>query len=337
MSSLTFLIPGLKGPFPGIHKDDIPRFPALETLLAKARTRRSGYRTFYQHLCGLFGIEKERGRDLPIAPLSRLVDDTGRPDGIWVRADPVHLKAGLNDLMLIDSSAIPLSQHDAILLGTPLHDVFSELGWVFEIPMAKRWYLKLDDFPDVETTELTEVRGRDVQHLMPRGGDRPRLDRVLTEVQMMLHNNQHNLEREWRGEPVLNSLWFWGCGRLPDIMNVPWSRVVSDDPVARGLATLSRTPFSSPPETAASLLEGINGADSILLVREDHQVNVSYQDFSSWQESMSDMEDRWFTPALNAVKQGDLDRVTIITDGIEYRIGRYSLKKFWGGRKAVIS
>ena len=284
----------------------------------------------------MFGIEREQGRDLPIAPLSRLVDDTQRPEGIWMRADPVHLRAGLNDLMLIDTTHIPLSQHDAILLGTPLHEVFTGLGWTFEIPIAKRWYLRLDDYPDAETTEISEVRGKDVQHLMPRGGDRPRLDRLMTDVQMLLHNNQHNLEREWRGDPVLNSLWFWGCGRLPDTLQVSWSMMISDDPVARGLATLSGMPLASPPDGPESLLENSEGRDSILVVRDDLQVHASYQDFNSWEKAMYELEDGWFTPLLNALKRGDLEQAIIITDDIEYKIGRHSLKKFWSRGKAVL-
>ena len=336
MPSLTFLLPGIKGPFEGIHKDAVPRLPALETLLAKAGQRRSRYKTFYQHLCGQFGIEKEPGRDLPIAPLSRLVDDAERPEGIWMRADPVHLRAGLNDLTLIDATDITLSQHDAILLGTPLHEIFSESGWLFEIPMAKRWYLKLDDYPDAETTEIGVVRGRDVQHLMPQGGDRPRLERIMTEVQMTLHNNQHNLEREWRGEPVLNSLWFWGCGRLPENLDTRFSKIISDDPVARGLATLAGIPFTSPPEDLETLLQDTGGSDSLLIARDDLDVNVSYQDFGSWEQAMLALEDDWFAPALDALQQGDLDRVAIIGTGMEYRIGWYSLKKFWCRNRAVI-
>lgn len=336
MPSLTLLLPGLRGPFEGLHKDAVPRLPALETLLAKARKRRSGYRTFYQQLCGLFGIEKEPGRDLPIAPLSRLVDNTGRPEGIWMRADPVHLKAGLNDLTLIDTTHVSLSQHDAILLGTPLHEVFEELGWVFEIPMAKRWYLRLDDYPRLETTEIGEVRGRDVQHLMPRGGDRPLLDRVMTEVQMMLHNNQHNLEREWRGEPVLNSLWFWGCGRLPEQLEAPWTSLVSDDPVARGLASLSGIAYAALPEDLNKLLDSAKVGDRILVVRDDLQVNVGYQDFLAWAEIMITLEKHWFAPALDALKTGTLDRIGILDTGKEFQAGPHSLKKFWRVRKSVI-
>ena len=336
MTTLTFLLPGLHGPFPGLHKDSVPRLPALETLLAKAGRRRRPYTTFYRQLCGLFGVEKVPGRDLPIAPLSRLADDTGHPDGIWMRADPVHLKAGLNDLTLVDTSDITLSQHDAILLGTPMHEIFAELGWDFEIPMAKRWYLRLDDYPELETTEMSEVRGRDVQHLMPRGGDRPRLDRVMTEVQMMLHNNQHNLEREWRGEPVLNSLWFWGCGCLPERVTAPWSRIISDDPVARGLAHLSGITAVAMPDTPVDLLDDWAKSEHVLMVSEVLLVSAGYQDFAAWESRLCHLEDNWFAPMLDALRQGDLDRLVLMDTGVEYRLSRFSLRKFWGRRKSLL-
>ena len=333
MKSVHLIIPDLF--LPGEYASEAcagMSLPALEAMLARGSSETIAPATLEDLLWTLFRMPSRD--DASVASVSAAFDGLG--PGCWMRADPVHLRAGLNDLTLIDATDITLSQHDAILLGTPLHEIFSESGWLFEIPMAKRWYLKLDDYPDAETTEIGAVRGRDVQHLMPQGGDRPRLERIMTEVQMTLHNNQHNLEREWRGEPVLNSLWFWGCGRLPENLDTRFSKIISDDPVARGLATLAGIPFTSPPEDLETLLQDTGGSDSLLIARDDLDVNVSYQDFGSWEQAMLALEDDWFAPALHALQQGDLDRVAIIGTGMEYRIGWYSLKKFWCRNRAVI-
>lgn len=336
MSSLTFLLPGLRGPFPGLPEDVVPELPSLETFLAKARKRHTGYHTFYQHLCGLFGLEQKPGRDLPVAALSRLVDDTERPEGIWMRADPVHLKPGLNDLTLIDTAFIPFSQHDAILLGTPLQEIFTGLGWTLEIPIAQRWYLRLDQDLAIETVEIGEVRGRDVQQLMPTGRDRPKLDQLMTEVQMLLHRNQYNLDREQDGFLPLNSLWFWGCGTLPDSLNSRWSKIVSDDPVAHGLGVVTGTPIVSFYEGTEEFMSEPDVRPDILVVKDDLQVKTGYQDFTAWQETMYELEEKWFTPALTALREGDLKRVAIISDGMEYASTGWSLKKFWCRRRGVL-
>ena len=335
MASLTFLLPGLKGPFPGLPKDAVPELPSLETLLAKSRQRSKRPGGYYRQLCDLFGLEQQPGRDLPVAALSRLVDDTVWPEGIWMRADPIHLRPGMNDLTLIDTEFIPLSQHDAILLGTPLRDVFAGYGWELEIPMARRWYIRIDQMLEAITTEICEVRGKDIQQMMPVGRDRPRLDRLMTEVQMLLYNNQLNLEREQQGLLTLNSLWFWGCGCLPETLSADWSCVISDDPVAQGLAAFSGIPYESQLEGVGKWLEEIPHGN-ILVVKDDLQVKTSYQDYSAWQEIMYDMEENWFEPALAAVQAGDLQRVTIITEGVEHSVTGLSLKKFWSRRRGVL-
>ena len=153
---------------------------------------------------------------------------------------------------------------------------------------------------------------------------------------MMLHNNQHNLEREWRGEPVLNSLWFWGCGCLPENPDTGWSMIVSDDPVAGGLAELSGIPRISMPDDPGVVLDDNGATGDVLIIRDDLHVKASYQDLNSWEEIMYVMEDRWFTTLLDALKQGDLDGLKIITGGIEYKINRHSLKKFWARKRPVM-
>ena len=38
---------------------------------------------------------------------------------------------------------------------------------------------------------------------------------LLNEVQVLLHQHPLNAARQTRGLPPVNSVWFWGAGRLP--------------------------------------------------------------------------------------------------------------------------
>ena len=133
MRTLTLLIPGLFGPPKGLSEDTVPELPALEVLLAKAKRQRIASVGFCTQLCDLFGYDKNPDQDLPVGAITRLIDDDDKPEGIWMRADPVHLSAGRDGVMLMESSVFSLSQHDAIVLAATLQPLIEEQGWQLEM------------------------------------------------------------------------------------------------------------------------------------------------------------------------------------------------------------
>ncbi|MFQ5658888.1 MAG: hypothetical protein ACE5GZ_00570 [Gammaproteobacteria bacterium] len=336
MGKLTILIPGLFGPFQGVTKEDVPRFPALESLLAKAGRKRRIGSTFYTSLCHLFGLEKFPGQDLPVAALTRLLDDQERPEGIWTRIDPVHLSAGREGLTLMDATLFTLSQHDAIILGAPLKQLFAGQGWMFEIPVAKRWYLRVKEHPEITTTEINEAAGRSVQPLMPAGAGQMGWARLLNEAQMLLHDSEVNREREKRGELTINSLWLWGIGQLPEILPRKWSMLISDDPVAQGLAMLSGTPFTSLQIDAEEIIHGADNTGEVLIVIVTAQAHSSYGDFCAWRRELEDLEHHWFTPIVKALEEDRMKQLTILTNNNEFTCTRRTLLKFWRRQRRLL-
>jgi hypothetical protein len=59
--------------------------------------------------------------------------------------------------------------------------------------------------------------------------------RAMNELQMILFDSEVNRRREADDKPPVNSLWFWGGGRLPDVRVDHWRRLVTNDPVALGV------------------------------------------------------------------------------------------------------
>lgn len=336
MINLTLLIPGLLGSFAGLMREDKPQFPAVETLLAKANIQRVPSCSFYQTLCDLFDLEKPAAGDLPIAPLSRLVDDAGRPDGIWMRADPIHLAAGRDGVVLVDSSSLSLSQHDAIILAAALEGLFLEENWQLEIPLSKRWYIKLPENPDITTVEIDNVIARDIHPYMPNGPERNRWLRLMNEIQMLLHNCEINKEREKQGKLSINSLWLWGIGQLPEILPRQWTRIYSDEPVAQGLAMLSSAQFSELPENARDIINGTDTIGKVLIASTAIQADSRNQDYTDWLQSIEEMERHWFEPIINFIRQGKLREVVIISDGYRFTFDRHCFLKFWCLRKSIV-
>jgi hypothetical protein len=328
MRSLTLYIPGLTGPAVPLADNDVPSLPALSQILGRARRRRHEKDSLRQ-LCGLLGLKTSPIRDVPVAAVTRLIDSEEHPDGIWMRADPVHLSADRDRLLLIDASLFKLSQHDALALATEVQQVLDGQGWRLEVPFPNRWYISLDEDPRVTTSDPRRAGGHDVNRHLPRGNGAKVMHRLLNEVQMQLHDADINREREDRGELTINSIWFWGVGELPDVLPRLWSMVYSSDPFTRGLAMLSMTPCRDVTETASAVLPVLNEQTEVLVCLEDCRVPAQYGDLPRWHDILTDLEQHWFEPILRAVQENTVQELTVITDHRIFRLARPDLKKFW--------
>ena len=336
MESITFLLPGLLGSFPGLPKKERPVYPGIERIISRGSSHHFQGRSYYEDLCEHFNIEKSDTRDLPIAPLTRLVDGVDRPEGVWVRADPVYLAAGRSGLVLFPPAKLSLTQHDAVVLAATLEEVFREKGWALEVPFTNRWYLRLPHVPAIRTTEIDYVVGREIRHFMPEGQDKDEWITLLNEVQMVLHECDLNLEREKRGLYPVNSLWFWGAGELPAIITRQWSVVYTDDPVARGLAMLSATKCPDLPGDIGILIndQEIRGD---VLVASTRLMAYTGDDLEEWLQVISELDNTWFQPVLSAISQGRLHALTIDTGEFQIVFDRRSLHKFWRRHRSVVN
>lgn len=329
MHTLTLIVPDLFAYIRGLPEEAIPRLPAFETVLAKGIRKEYGFDACTSRLCELFGLHKSVNEDYPVAALSRLIDDTEQPQGVWMRADPVHLSTSRDSLILTDPSALSFSQHDAIILGTSLEELFNEEKLRIEIPVARRWYINLPELPAMATTPVDEAIGHDIRQYLPSGPDKAKWIRLMNETQMLLHSCELNQEREKRGEIPVNSLWFWGIGRLPDILPRIWSMVYSNNPLAQGLAMLSGTSFTETPKCATEITGNADNDGEILVDLRDIPSGADNLDLRDWQEYFRKLEQDWFILILNAIRERHLDEFRLIIGGDEISFNRQSFLKFW--------
>ena len=85
--------------------------PMLETALTHATRRSYAAIAWEAWLCQAFEVERQR--DWPIAPLTLTIDGCEPRSSYWLRADPVHLRAHRDRLVLADSSAFDISRDEA--------------------------------------------------------------------------------------------------------------------------------------------------------------------------------------------------------------------------------
>ncbi len=209
----------------------------------------------------LFGLERE-ARDLPVAPLT-LWADRGDPPGldeVWLRADPVHLRAEPQAMLLFDASKLGLDALECRAFIAELREFEQEADWRLIAPSPQRWYLRLPDLPRMRACPLSKVKYRNIADCVPEGEEGLFWRGRLNAVQMALHASPLNQAREARGHLPLNSLWFWGQGRLPQTVPAPPLRIWSDHPLVTGLCRLSQTECSPPPGNLAAMLASLRHA-----------------------------------------------------------------------------
>ncbi|HEX9180327.1 MAG TPA: hypothetical protein VF859_08040, partial [Burkholderiales bacterium] len=213
------------------------RLPGLELLLGKGAVADSGGETVEGWLFRRFGLER-RG-DWPVAAVTLLADggDPGR--NIWMRADPVSLRADGARLVLGDGAQLRIAPEEAAALTEALNHHFRDDGLEFQPRSPRRWYLRLPAAPAMSTRAPDQAAGRHVDEWLPAGPDALHWHRLMNEAQMLLHQHPLNEAREERGEPPVNSVWLWGAGAVPDHARASFAGVWSDHPLAAGLARLA--------------------------------------------------------------------------------------------------
>ena len=192
---------------------------------------------------------------LPAGALSALARGLEPGAGHWLRADPVHLRADRDRVLLIPSAgvrhrrrrgavAVRRAEPRTLRISSALHAFApGPLGPVRAVGHAS-----------CDARAPIEIAGRDIDAELPD----KRWHALLNEIQMALYQHAVNTAREARGDPVVNGVWLWGAGALPAAAAFqagPGNRSAPTDPVALGLAKLAGMRHRAPGAGAAAWLE----------------------------------------------------------------------------------
>jgi len=341
---LHLLIPSLFWPEPsltGIYHD--LSLPGLEGLLSKSSVTESETQEVEVDawLCDAFGIAKQQ--DWPIAPITLKVDgmENGARDySYWIRADPVHLHIEHDQILLADSRVFRVTATEAEELTSALNRHFVEsFPKITFLPLhPARWYICLGDMPLPQTHLLSEVVNKGIRDLLPYGASTAAWRKLFNETQMLLHEQPVNRARESRGEPIINSTWFWGGGIMPESFRSAYTKVWSNHTLAHALALSSGARYSALPLDAVLLSEP-STSDHHLVVLDALDGKASYLDAYGWRESLKELEKNWFQPLFVMAKQGKFQQLKLSILGKkgtrDFTIRPGDLKKFWRTVKPI--
>ena len=334
-SVVDLLLPRLLPP-QAVEHAPAPRAPALEALLARGARRVLGGTGPLDWLMQRFAVPT--GGDWPAGALS-LLGDEGRPgNACWLRADPVHLRVNRDQLILADHRSLHLSRAEAETFTDALNRHFAADGFVFYPLRPERWYLRVPTPPAITTTALPDAVGRHIDPVLPKGPDALAWHRLLNELQMLLHSLPLNEDREVRGELAVNSAWLWGVGALPAQVASPYRTVVARDPVARGLALAAGCAVTHARSAVRQWLADASRGDLLVFEESLDMASIDGNE-AAWAVALQQLEREVFTPLLDALKSGFLDRIRILTfaasGGVCFETSRADLWRFWRGTQPL--
>ncbi|RTL46811.1 MAG: hypothetical protein EKK53_01770 [Burkholderiales bacterium] len=150
-----------------------------------------------------------RGQAVPSAAAWAV--DAG-PDLAWALMTPVHLAVGTDGVDVLPPAALHLSESEAARLVGVLKELWPEAeGWQWRTLDATRWAIGHASALDgLQAASIERAAGRPIEPWLP---DSRVLRRWQNEAQMLLHGHALNIEREARGEHVINAVWIGDIGR----------------------------------------------------------------------------------------------------------------------------
>lgn len=323
---LTLIVPGLIWTRQALADltYDLP-LPAFTTLIGRGRLRRRPPQSTAATLAETFGLDAP----LPAAALRRLAPGEHSGSGDWLCLDPVRLRFEQRSLIVDDPQQLELSDEESAALAVSLAPTLAGLGQI-EVISPRAWNLRLSAAAPAFHA-LPEAIGRAAATL-PLTPDYAAWRHAISEAQMLLHAHPVNQAREAAGKPVVNSLWPWGGGRLPEFGNSVGSdahdALWSDDPVAQGIARLLGIDGATLPAGFSA-----TAARRPLAIHRALEQPARSGDATIWREQLERFEADWLAPALGALRSGQLGALRLLAPGdpgsAELLVSRHDLWKFW--------
>ncbi|MDP2246508.1 MAG: hypothetical protein Q8J65_00145 [Nitrosomonadales bacterium] len=263
---------------------------------------------------------------LPLAAISYLGEDlqAEKPsarDGYFMFADPAHLVLQRDSFALASPVPINLSPEESGRLLDSLNQHFDSDGLKFIQGTSGHWYLQQMHQPQIMTFHPEMAINRDINAFLPQGAEAANWNQLINEIQMLLFSHPVNQERESRGLPACNSLWFWGGGKLPEQYSNKMSAVYASAPLLKGLCRLGDINCQVMP--AEFPITGV--LDTTWMVFDEaHQ-----------------LDEAWFEAAIKSLASGRIKTLQLYfaVDGkvLKSSLRRRDLWKFWQKSVAIQS
>ena len=264
----------------------------------------------------------------PVATAARLVTKPALQScpRQWWLATPVHLDAGLTEVRMAGELPV-LDAAEREALVSDFNRQFATDGLQLEMAGGAPAFLAASAWNGTITVDPLRVLGQSVEAALPAGPEGAKLRRLMTEVQMWLHDHAVNEKRAQRGEPTVNALWIWGGGgELPARPSANLPSLATEESFLVGLWTFWKGPIATPASSFARLqAQDVASAVTVLSC-----VTASRPPA----QALETMERDWMVPVLSALKRGVLRRARLHVNDRLFSISSLDAYRLWRSRRS---
>lgn len=303
-----------------IERGGMQKHPALDRILGRATLdidrsafEQRAFEPWQWRLLTVLGLDPSQPHHAS-APLQWLAQ-TNQPAGYCMHAEAVHFASGMDDLALRRLDGADSSDVDALF--ETLRDFVGEAGFQLRRTDSRAWYLHASTDLQVATCCPTAIAARGMYDCMPQGAAARELQRLMTELQMRLHEHPVNHARASRGQPQINAVWLWGQGGLTSTEGAQTLRpVFSNDAYARGLSSYYDSSIVALPDSAGENLP----PDAVVLLPFP---------------GLRALDEQWLTPLIDKVRTRAIPRLELWLDDVQVTLDRSQLRRFWRRAKSL--
>ncbi|MBL8266260.1 hypothetical protein [Steroidobacter sp.] len=316
LTSLTLLVPDLN-PLREWEGTAVAQWSQLSRLAGRGAVSKRAIEPTHDPLQAAV-LDALQLRDVadryPSAPLIGTALKSPRAGGFWLRAQPIHFAAGLDRLTTVPlRGQARMSAAERETLSPTLVDHLQSTGFELFDGADGEWLLRSEAPLQVQTVCPEFAAANPGADILPRGRDAGGLRRLMTELQMLLHEHPVSARRQLRGLPTLNAIWLHGEGMLSDVTAQSLPQAWSDDVYLRGIYRLHEQPVNDRPADAAALLKQIAGPTVAMIDAADAET----------------LETNWLAPLSRALMSGAISKLTVILDGWQVTADRAAMFKLW--------
>jgi hypothetical protein len=239
----------------------------------------------------------------------------------------VHLHIARDHLVLTDPRQLRLSEPDARALFATVQPLFEEYGHTLLYGDAQHWFVRADEWSDLQTATPDAASGHNIDIWMPKGAHERDWRRLQNEAQMHWHEHAINDAREMAGGKPVNSLWLWGGATFPQQTSAGITSFVMSG--SQNLLATATTTVA-----AASVDDILRAAPQNGVLVLDELIGLALAGaWAEWLTAFQQYETTWLAPLLDAVQGGKLGRLQLTVSHdrayATYAADKSSLRKFW--------
>ncbi|MBF0281486.1 MAG: hypothetical protein HQM07_02810 [Zetaproteobacteria bacterium] len=138
----------------------------------------------------------------------------------WI-ASPYQAQLVRDKIMIMPEHLVPWQTTDAKALCDQLNPILHDEG--MHLIANKQWLLLLSkNILDADPPPFSQIQGSMLPNRPIAGADGGRINRILSEIQMLLHATHHaHTRKDHQTLPNISGLWLWGKQKMTEKTSLP--------------------------------------------------------------------------------------------------------------------